>query len=474
MKIAIVGGSAAGMLASLVLARAGHEVQVLDRDFLDPARDVEGAAASAWRPTAPQIVQPHIVMARCRELLRDRLPDVYAALLEAGIAEAPLATKMPATLTERSTRPGDERMGVLMTRRSTVDWVLRRAVLAEPGVTVGWGIKAIGLMARTGIPPHITGVRTIEGDIAADIVVDASGRRTTIDDWLVAIGARQSASWRAECGVTYYSRHYRLRPGAVPPGASTERIVVGLDEFTVGIWGADNGVMQMALMPLATDHRFRSLRHEEVFTSVMRTVPTYAAWLDALDPVTPVYPMATVDNTLRRLVVDGVPVVTGLHALGDAVCATNPALGRGLSLALWNAIDLTDVILRYPDDPMAQALMMDGLIGEHVVPYYEDQVAIDSARLAMLRHTINGTPLPVPLPDASARVTYAQVRAAAQYDPTAFRAFWTIMGMLAPPNEVYTDPQVVAVTHAALQRYGSAPAMAQPTRVELLAALGLE
>jgi len=45
---------------------------VLERDSLEPAPDVESAAAAAFRPSAPQIVQPHIVMARCRELLIER------------------------------------------------------------------------------------------------------------------------------------------------------------------------------------------------------------------------------------------------------------------------------------------------------------------------------------------------------------------------------------------------------------------
>ena len=471
MKIAIVGGGAAGLLAALLLARAGHEVLVLERDRRELAPDVEAATAAAFRPTMPQMVQPHIVMARCRELLLHRLPDVYAGLLAAGVVEAPLATQMPASLADTTAWPGDERLTVLMTRRSTFDWVLQRATLAERGVTLRGGVRVLGLRAVPGAPPHVTGVCTDQGDISADLVVDAAGRRSPLDRWLGEVGARPAATWRAECGLAYYSRHYRVRPEAALPGLPTTRIVAGLDEFTVGIWGADNRTMQVAVAPLDKDRRFRTLKHPEVFTAVLRTVPTYAAWLDVLDPISPVFPMAGLDNTLRRLVVDGAPVVTGLHALGDSVCTTNPTLGRGLSLALWGAADLVDTLGQHGTDWVAQALALDGLVAEHVVPFYEDQAAIDGARLAQLRQASVDAPAAAPPPLTPDRVSYAQLRAAAQFDPAAFRAFWQIMGMICRPDEVYADPHVVASTHAVLQRHGSAPAMAQPTRAQLLAAL---
>lgn len=37
MRIVIAGGSAAGLFAALLLARAAHDVVVLDRDRLEPA-----------------------------------------------------------------------------------------------------------------------------------------------------------------------------------------------------------------------------------------------------------------------------------------------------------------------------------------------------------------------------------------------------------------------------------------------------
>ena len=96
---------------------------------------------------------------------------------------------------------------------------------------------------------------------------------------------------------------------------------------------------------------------------------------------------------------------------------------------------------------------------------------IDGARLAVLRHRIYGGPAPAPPPDADGRVSFAQLRTAAAVDPVAFRGFWKVMGMLCPPEEVYTDPGIVARTRAAIREHGTGPPVAQPDRAALLAAL---
>jgi 2-polyprenyl-6-methoxyphenol hydroxylase-like FAD-dependent oxidoreductase len=477
LRVVVIGGGATGCFTSLLLARVDHQVILLERDRLAAHPDVETAAAAAFRPTAPQIVQPHIIMARCRELVAQRLPDVYAGLLEAGVQEAPLSTQMPPSLPDKTARPGDERLTQLLTRRSTFDWVLMRRIADEPGVDFRPGVKVTGLAARQPArhgPARVTGVRSDAGDIDADLVIDATGRRSPIDTWLTGLGARQTRMDQAECGLAYYSRHYRFRPGAVPPGSSSQRMVATLDDLLVGIWPGDNGTMQVAIAPFAADHRFRSVREADVFSSVVRTVPDFARWLDVLEPVTGVFPMGGLHNTLRRLIVDGEPVVTGLHAVGDSVCTTNPTLARGLALAMIGAAGLADTLAAHEGDPAAQTLAMDSLTAAHIQPFYTEQAAIDEVRLRHMRRAAFGEPEPAPATPAAANtgsIGYWQVRAAAPFDPLVFRAFWRVMGMIAVPGEVYADPEVMARTREVLGRRDAAPTADRPSRAQVLAAL---
>jgi hypothetical protein len=61
--------------------------------------------------------------------------------------------------------------------------------------------------------------------------------------------------------------------------------------------------------------------------------------------------------------------------------------------------------------------------------------------------------------------------AAMPFDAIVFRAFWRVMGMLAKPDDVYTDPDVVARTQYVLSSFDTAPSMTPPTRAQLEAAL---
>ena len=94
-------------------------------------------------------------------------------------------------------RDGDERYEWLTGRRPVVEAVLAAAAESAPGVEIRRGTAVADLVsgtsARPGIP-HVAGVRTKAGEsIPADLVVDTSGRRSALPDWLAGIGARRPA-----------------------------------------------------------------------------------------------------------------------------------------------------------------------------------------------------------------------------------------------------------------------------------------
>jgi 2-polyprenyl-6-methoxyphenol hydroxylase-like FAD-dependent oxidoreductase len=91
-------------------------------------------------------------------------------------------------------RPGDERFTSLTGRRPVVEAAIARVVAAEPGIEVRRGAAVRGLLTgeleRAGVT-HVVGVVTDGGEeLRADLVVDASGRRSALPRWLFDLGGR--------------------------------------------------------------------------------------------------------------------------------------------------------------------------------------------------------------------------------------------------------------------------------------------
>ena len=94
MRVAVIGAGVGGLGTALALSRQGHDVTVLERDRtplpLNPDEAFE------WdRRGAPQVRHSHAMLARLRNLLRDRYPDVLESLYAAGVTDWPLTVRLP-------------------------------------------------------------------------------------------------------------------------------------------------------------------------------------------------------------------------------------------------------------------------------------------------------------------------------------------------------------------------------------------
>ena len=82
-RIIVVGGGIVGLGASLMLARDGHQVTVLERDPAPPP-DPEEAWEGWERRGVNQFRLLHFFQPRYREVMDANAPEVVAALRDAG------------------------------------------------------------------------------------------------------------------------------------------------------------------------------------------------------------------------------------------------------------------------------------------------------------------------------------------------------------------------------------------------------
>jgi hypothetical protein len=186
-----------------------------------------------------------------------------------------------------------------------------------------------------------------------------------------------------ETGITYLSRFYRLRPGRSIPGGillSASRRA-GLSYSCIA---ADNGTFSITLAVESRDTELRRhLLEPARFEAVCRLLPGIEHLTDPelATSITEVHAMGSLINRLRSFVDrDGRPRVTGFHALGDAHTTTNPLYGRGCSLAMLQAVLLSDAFVAHPADPVARALAYEDASAREIEPWYHFAVDGDAMR----------------------------------------------------------------------------------------------
>ena len=145
------------------------------------------------------VSSPAFFREQVRQALEAEIPEVWAALLEAG------------AVTNAGPRP--EPAG-FRCRRATFERHLRNTAERERGVRLRVGHADRVLRARG----RATGVQVDGRGVAGDLVLDASGRAGRLTRQL------RGPAEGGDCGIAYVSRQYQLRTGAAegptnaPPG----------------------------------------------------------------------------------------------------------------------------------------------------------------------------------------------------------------------------------------------------------------
>jgi 2-polyprenyl-6-methoxyphenol hydroxylase-like FAD-dependent oxidoreductase len=455
MRFVVAGGGFAGLSIALAVARAGHTAVVLERDTVEP----EASPANAFavpRKGIPHFLQPHAFLPRGRKELGALAPDVLDALMDAGADPQDLREHLSGP-----PAPGDEDLVYLWVRRPVIEWALRRAAAAEPGVELRLGVRVAGLLIDEGSPPRATGVALDDGDeVRGDLVVDALGRYKTPPGWPRAEGTP------TDCGAVYYCRYFELADGAEhleggPTNPLNPRGDLGYMGFNT--FRGDNRTFSVIMLCNSSDRELRALKTEAAWmaaASAMKPLDVMTS-RDHARPITDVLPMGELKNVERT----GHPGVASLVAVGDALCHTDPAFSWGLAFSLAHARALAQAADEAPDVDAVAERYLD-LIGPEARERHALACEMDEARAAHW----DGVKLDASRADGCYPLfSFLAALAASKQDDHVLRRTIRRVGLLDRTEVFDADTELHARIETILAERQTPPPPAGPPRDELLA-----
>ena len=466
MRILMVGAGMVGLCAGMLLADDGHDVTVVERDPAPPPDP--GDAWSGWeRRGVNQFRLPNFLLSRFRLTAEAELPRLIQALTEAGACRYNMIENIPDSLTGGA-RPDDDRFDLLTGRRPVVEAATARVAEATPRLTVrrGAAVRSL-LVGPSDLPgtPHVTGVELERGErLEADLVVDASGRRSPLPKWIVEAGGRPPHEELEDSGFKYFARHFRSGDGLPVVLGPLVQEYGSVSALTLP---ADDGTWSVSLVTSSRDTALRGLADPDRWRAAVKSLPAAAHWIDA-EPLDDRMTVITrIEDRIRDYAPGGVPVATGVLAVGDSWSCTNPSLGRGASVGLLHAVLLRDVLRDASgDEPGPLASRWWEATRTEVEPWYRTTLNYDRHRLAQVHAEIEGAPYAT---DDQAWNLTRSLQARSLRDGDLLRANLDTAMLLRPTAEVLADPAIrPRLNDAGPARVSLA---SRPTRDELLTAI---
>ena len=335
-KAVVVGASIAGLAAARVLSDHYGSVIIVERDGLP--------STSASRRGVPQGLHAHILAAAGLREFERLLPGFRADLISAGGTAIDVGSELYVSRYNRAWPAVPSEVEFVSLSRPMLELVLRERVAKLPSVVIREGVTVTAL---TGTPDAVTGVVLASGEqIAADLVVDCTGRAGRSDRWMTELGLPVPEQVDIKIGLGYATRLFQRGSGDLP---GWKGILALPDPPRESMYGVALPIEDDRwLVGLVGWHIDELPGDEASFTAAARALPdpVIATLLDRVQPVTdPV--TARLRSNHRRLFerLDRVPA--GYVALGDAVCSFNPSYGHGMTCAVQEAVALGTAFERH-------------------------------------------------------------------------------------------------------------------------------
>jgi 2-polyprenyl-6-methoxyphenol hydroxylase-like FAD-dependent oxidoreductase len=436
-RAVVLGGGVAGLLAARVLADGYPDVTVVDRDDL--------SLPTAERRGVPQGRHAHVLLTRGQQALEELFPGLTGTLVADGGPHGDALGDTRLIFSGHRLRQASSGLSMLSVSRPFLEAHVRARVRALPQVTFAPPCDIVGL-AATPDARRVAGARVFrraDGSaaevIAADLVVDATGRGSRVPRWLEELGYQPPVEERVGIDVGYATCLYRLPPDAL--GGDLSCLRAPTPELARGgaLARLENDRWMLTLAGVLGDHPPTEPDGFVEFARSLRCPDIYDAIRDAQPlggPVAHRFP-ANVRRRYERLA----RFPDGLLVVGDGLCSFNPIYGQGMTVAALEALALGGHIRRYPGARPRRLLRELALV---VDAPWEMAVGGDltfpGARGRRTRRL------------RAAGAYIAALHAAAAHDAALATAFLRVSGMLDRPRALLRPATAARVLRHALLR----------------------